>query len=104
MTRLFWREANLSLQNMPFWDIDYFSLLLLFKSIYTSSSLYLFIHIPNPLPSGNCQNVLYTDGSVSVLLVHLICFLDSIVDRYVFIAILLFIFFILFFFLLKKIL
>ena len=51
------------------------------------------------LLSGNHLNVcIYY--SVSVLLVHLFCFLDSIIDGYVFIAILLFIFFIFFF--LKK--
>ena len=39
------------------------------------------------LPSGNYQNVLRIHDSVSVLLVCLICFLDSIVDSCVLIAI-----------------
>ena len=46
---------------------------------------------PTLLPSGNHQNAVWIHDSVSVLLVCLVCFLDSIVDRYVFIAILLFI-------------
>ena len=46
--------------------------------------------------SGNHQNFLCMYDFVSVLLVCLFCFLDSIVDRCVFIAILLFIFFIFF--------
>ena len=50
------------------------------------------------LTSGNHQNVLCIHDSVSVL-VCLVCFLDSIVDRCVFIAILLFIVLIFFFFL-----
>ena len=53
--------------------------------------------LPQCLPSDNDQNVLHLHESVSVLLVCLVCFLDSIVDRYVFIAILLFIVLILFF-------
>ena len=56
---------------------------------------YLYFLIPSPLhpfphttlPSGNHQNVLHIHDSVSVLLVYLVCFLDSIVDKYVFIAI-----------------
>ena len=47
---------------------------------------------PSPLPSGNYQNILYICDSVSVLFVCLFCFLDSVVDRYIFFAILLFIF------------
>ena len=50
-----------------------------------SSPLHLFSH--TCLPSGNHQNTL----CVSVLLVCLVCFLDSIVGRFVFFAILLFI-------------
>ena len=46
-----------------------------------------FLYIP--LPSGNCQNAFH--NSVSVLIVCLVSFLDSVVDRCVFIAILLFI-------------
>ena len=55
----------------------------------------LFVHInpltsspiaPHLLPFGNHQNALHIHDSVS-LLVCLVCFLDSIVDRYVFIAI-----------------
>ena len=49
-----------------------------------------------PLPTGNYQNSLCIHDSVSALFVCLI-FLDSIVDRYVFIASLLFIVFIFFF-------
>ena len=44
---------------------------------------------PRPLPSGNHQNTLCVDDSVPVVLVCLVCFLHSIVDRYVFFAILL---------------
>ena len=56
--------------------------------------LYFFIFSPlhpfpyMPPPSGNHQNALCIHNSVSVFLVCLVCFLDSIVDRYVFIAIL----------------
>ena len=46
---------------------------------------------PNPLPSGNHQNVLCIYDFVSLLLVHLFCFFRF-TCRYVFIAILLFIF------------
>ena len=72
---------------------------------------YLFIllnpHTSSPIPhnlltSGNCQNTLHIHDSVSVLLVCLVCFLDSIVDRYVFIAILLFIVLIFYFCLSKS--
>ena len=63
-------------------------LFVLLNSLISSS-------IPHtPLPSGNHQNALCIHDSVSVLLICLVCFLDSIVDRYIFIAILLFIFFI----------
>ena len=70
-----------------------------------SVTTYLYFLIPSPLhppihiplPSGNCQNTLHMHESVSVL-VCLVCFLDSI-DRYVFIAILLFIVLIFLFFL-----
>ena len=53
-----------------------------------------------PQPSGNHQNALCTHDSVSVVLVCLVCFLDSTVERYVFIAILLFL--VLIFFSLNK--
>ena len=43
------------------------------------------------LPSGIHQNALHNHDSVSVLLACLVYILDSVVDRYVFIAILLFI-------------
>ena len=43
--------------------------------------------LPQCLPSDNDQNVLHLHESVSVLLVCLVCFLDSIVHRYVLIAI-----------------
>ena len=36
---------------------------------------------PNPLTSGNHQNILRICDSASVMLVHLFCFLDSIIDR-----------------------
>ena len=58
------------------------------------SPLHLFPH--TPLPSGSHQNTLCIHDSVSVL-VCLVCFLDSVVDRYVFIDILLFIVLTLFF-------
>ena len=58
-----------------------------------SSPLHPFPH--NPLPSGNHQNALCIHDSVYVLLVCIVCFLDSIANRYVFIAIL-FLFFIFF--------
>ena len=61
------------------------------------SPLHPFPH--TPLPSGNHQNAFCIHDSVSVLLC-LVCFLDSVVDKYVFIAILLFI--ILIFFLNKS--
>ena len=51
-----------------------------------------------PLPSGNHQNTLHIHDSVSVRLVCLVCFLDSVVGRYIFIAILLCIVLIFFFF------
>ena len=70
------------------------------NNLYFSIPSPFFSHPSNTLPSGNHQNVLCIYDSVSVLLVHLFCFLDSIVDRYVLIAILLFIFLIFFF--LKK--
>ena len=47
-----------------------------------SSPLHPFYHTPPP-PTGNHQNAFYIYDSVSVLLVYLVCFLDSIVDRYV---------------------
>ena len=60
-----------------------------------SISTCLYFLIPSPLhpfphiPPSNWphQNILCICDSVSVLLVCLVCFLDSIVDRYVFIAI-----------------
>ena len=69
-----------------------------------SVTTYLYFLIPSPLhplphtllPSGNHQNTLCIHDCVSVLRVCLICFLDLIVDRYVFFAILLFIVLILF--------
>ena len=51
-----------------------------------------------PLPSGNYQNALHIHDSVSVLLVCLVCFLDSIIDRYVFLSL----FIVLIFFFLNK--
>ena len=57
----------------------------------------LFTHSPKPLlPSGNHQNAIHIGDCVSVL-VCVVCVLDSIVDRYVFIATLLFIVLIMFF-------
>ena len=66
-------------------------------------ALYILIPSPlhsfpyTPLLSGNHQNAFCTHNSVSVLLVCLVCFLDSIVHRYVFLANLLFIVLIFFF-------
>ena len=57
---------------------------------------------PHRIPSGKHQNALCIHDSVSTLLVGLVCFLDSIVNRYVFIAILLFIVLIFSFFLNKS--
>ena len=62
--------------------------------------LHPFPHMP--LPSGEHQNFLCIHDSVSVLLVSSVCFLDSIVDRFVFFAILLFIVLTLYFFLNKS--
>ena len=53
---------------------------------------------PTPSPSGSHQNTLHIHDSLSVVLVCLVCFLDSIFDRYVFTAILLFILIFIFFF------
>ena len=79
--------------------ILYFTFLWLFCNyllvLLNPSPLHPFSHMP--LPPGNHQNTLCIHDSVSVLLVCLVCFLDSIVDRYVFIAILLFIVLIFFF-------
>ena len=69
-----------------------------------SVTTYLYFLIPSPLhsfphtplPSHNCQYSLRFHDSISVLFVCLVCFLNSVVDRYVFIAILLFIVFIFF--------
>ena len=87
------------------WVMPISFLATLFPILYCTSPLlfcnYLFVllnslissSIPHtPLPSGNHQNALCIHDSVSVLLICLVCFLDSIVDRYIFIAILLFIF------------
>ena len=72
-----------------------------------SVSTYLYFLIPSPhhpfphtpSQSVNHQNTLSIHDSVSVFLVCLVCVLDSIVDRFVFLAILLFIVLIFFFFL-----
>ena len=61
----------------------------------TPSPLYPFPHML--LPSGNHQNPLLIHDSVCVLLVCLVCFIDSTVDGYVFISILLFMVLIFFF-------
>ena len=55
-----------------------------------------------PLPSGNPPNDLSIYNFVSILLVCLICFLDSVVGSCEFISILLFIVLIIFFFLNKS--
>ena len=62
---------------------------------HTSQGQFVFLYpftfsptLSPSFPSGNCENVLCIYESVSVMLVHLFCFLDSIVSRYVFIAIL----------------
>ena len=56
------------------------------QPIVVLNPFYFFIYPPTPLPFGSCQNVLYI-----YVYFCLFWFLDSIVDRYVFIAILLFI-------------
>ena len=68
----------------------------LITNLYHSIPSLLLPNFPTSLPSGNHQNSLCIYDSISVLLVGLF-FLDSIVDRYVFVAILLFIFFTFFF-------
>ena len=72
-----------------------FPILYFISPLLFSTYLYFLIPsllhpFPTPLPSDNHQNDLCVHDSVSVL-VCLFCFLDSVVDRYVFIAILLFI-------------
>ena len=57
---------------------------------------------PYTFPSGNHQNSFHIHDSVSVLFTCLVCFLDSAVDRYVLIAILLFVVLIFLFFLNKS--
>ena len=75
---------------------------LLFSTVHPhgySVTTYLYFLIPSPLqpfphtclPSGKHQSTLTIHDSVSVLLGCLVYFLESIVDRYVLIAILLFI-------------
>ena len=79
-------------------------LILYCTSPWLFCNYHLFL-IPSPLdpfphtslPSANLQNALCIQDSISVLLVCLVCFLDLIVDRYVFIDILLFIVFTFFF-------
>ena len=66
--------------------------------LFCSTNLYFLIpspflpFSPKPPSSCKCQNVPCIYESVSVLLLCLFCFLDSIIDRYAFVAILLFIF------------
>ena len=76
----------------PF-PILYFTSPLLFCNylfvLLKSTPLHPFLH--TPLPSNNYQNALCNHDSVSVFLVCLVCFFDSIVDTYVFLAIWLFI-------------
>ena len=55
-----------------------------------------------PLLSSNHPNVLHIHDSISVLLLCLVCFLDSIIDRCAFYAILLFMILMFFFFLSKS--
>ena len=81
----------------------YFFLILIFYCYSISQGLFVLLypltssHIPShPLPYSYHQN-LPVHNSVSVLLICLVCFLDSIVGRSVFIAILLFIVLIFFF-------
>ena len=60
--------------------------------LFVTTNLYFLIPSPlhplpyNTLPSGNHQKSLHIHDLVSVL-ICLVCFLDTIVDRYVFIAI-----------------
>ena len=78
--------------------------IMFFTSHGYSVTTYLYFLIPSPLhpfsdtflPSGNDQTPLCVHDSVSVL-VCLVCFLDSIVNRYVLITILLFMVLIFFF-------
>ena len=85
------------------WQLHFLHCTLHPHSCSITTSLYFLIPSPlhplpnTPLPFGNYQNAFRIHDSVSVLLFCLACFLDSIVDRYVFIAILLFIVLILFF-------
>ena len=82
-------------------------LMLYFASLYSvTTNLYFLIphpfwSVPQYFPSGNHQNVLCIYDSVTVLLLCLFCSLDSIVDRHISVAILLFICFIFFIFLRK---
>ena len=82
------------------WVMHIISLATLFPILHFTSPWlfcnYLFVllnpltssPIPShPLPSGSNHSTLCNHDSVSVLLVCLVCFLDLIVDRYVFIAI-----------------
>ena len=75
--------------------------------LFCNTDWYFLISLPlhslplTPHPSSKCPNTLCIHDSVSVL-VCLVCFLDSIIDRYVFIAILWFIVLIFSFFLWKS--
>ena len=71
----------------------FFTYLFVLLNPYTLSSILLL-----PLPTGNHLNDLHIYDSVSVLLVCLVCFLDSIFDCCEFIAILMCIVLIFFFF------
>ena len=85
------------------WIMHMSSLATPFPILYRTShgysvTTYLYFLIPlalhpfphSPLPSGNHQNTLCIHDCVSLLLVCLVCFLDSVVNRYVIFALLLF--------------
>ena len=102
-TPLFMSMAHKCISSLiPLFPILYFiftwlfcNYLFILLNSLTSSPIPLY-----PLPSGNHQNTLHDvfcfHDSVSVLSLCLVCFLDSVVDRYVFIAILLLVFLIFF--------
>ena len=82
---------------IPFPILYFISPWQFYKYLFVLLNPLIYSPIPShPLPSGNHQNATCIHDSDSILLC-LVCFLDSIVNRYVFIAILLFIVLILFF-------
>ena len=88
------RDLGIPVLVAPWLFSDY---LFVFMNLFISSPI-----PPQPLPSDNHQNALCIHDSVSIPFVCLVCFLESTVDRYVFIAIFMFIILIIFFFLNKS--